>query len=434
MQYNTEIFIEKARLKHGDKYDYSKVEYTGSRKKVIIICPEHGEFRQEPVSHLRGCGCKECACPVYDTDKFISKANIIHGNKYYYSLVEYSHGDNEIDIICPIHGAFKQKAKHHLRGHGCNLCRYNIPDKDTFLDEANKIHGCKYDYSRVSFNLSQDKITIICPDHGNFEQTVRSHLDGHGCHKCGYIQANSCKKNVGTTNEFLKRARLKHGDKYDYSKVEYTGSSNKVTIICPEHGEFEQRPDGHLAGHGCASCGAILPRDRTYDKKEHQLIEGEERKYCKHCDEWLELSSFSKCKKEWDGLQYRCKECTAIYRKKNRLSLNKKLAERRKDPEVKLINNIRTRVRQALKGTPKESTTMNLVGCSIETLREHLESQFAEGMTWDNHRTHGWHIDHIRPCSSFDLSDPEQQKECFHYTNLQPLWWWENLEKGDKIL
>ena len=75
-----------------------------------------------------------------------------------------------------------------------------------------------------------------------------------------------------------------------------------------------------------------------------------------------------------------------------------------------------------------------LLGCSIEHARKHLESQFREGMKWDNHGKYGWHIDHIIPCASFDLTDPEQQKKCFNYKNLQPLWWHENLSKGSKIL
>jgi hypothetical protein len=82
----------------------------------------------------------------------------------------------------------------------------------------------------------------------------------------------------------------------------------------------------------------------------------------------------------------------------------------------------------------KSSNTINLLGCSLEEARKHLESQFKEGMTWENHGNKGWHIDHIRPCASFDLTDIEQQRDCFNYKNLQPLWWNENLSKGDKWL
>lgn len=89
------------------------------------------------------------------------------------------------------------------------------------------------------------------------------------------------------------------------------------------------------------------------------------------------------------------------------------------------------RIRDILKGKKKSSTTLKLLGCSIAEAKRHLESQFKAGMTWENHEIDGWHIDHIRPCASFDLSDPIQQKECFHYTNLQPLWAKDNLAKSD---
>jgi hypothetical protein len=91
-----------------------------------------------------------------------------------------------------------------------------------------------------------------------------------------------------------------------------------------------------------------------------------------------------------------------------------------------------SRINEVVKGLSKSARTMELVGCSPEELRAHLEAQFTEGMTWDNYGYRGWHIDHIKPCASFDLTDPEQQRQCFHYTNLQPLWAEENMRKGRK--
>lgn len=93
---------------------------------------------------------------------------------------------------------------------------------------------------------------------------------------------------------------------------------------------------------------------------------------------------------------------------------------------------LRARIRVVLKKNKKIDTTIHLIGCSVGELRKHLESQFQGGMLWENYGRYGWHIDHIRPCASFDLSDPEQQKACFHYTNLQPLWAFDNLSKGAK--
>jgi hypothetical protein len=86
----------------------------------------------------------------------------------------------------------------------------------------------------------------------------------------------------------------------------------------------------------------------------------------------------------------------------------------------------------AINGRNKSAKTQDLLGCSIEDLKKHLEASFEPGMTWDNWQHDGWHIDHIRPCASFDLTDPGQQRQCFHYTNLQPLWAADNIRKGAK--
>jgi hypothetical protein len=106
----------------------------------------------------------------------------------------------------------------------------------------------------------------------------------------------------------------------------------------------------------------------------------------------------------------------------------RKLYER--DPSARIPDNLRTRIRKSLteQGAYKTATTEALLGCSIAQCRVHLEKQFQDGMSWDNYGE--WHIDHIRPCASFDLLDPEQQAQCFHYTNLQPLWAVDNLRKG----
>jgi hypothetical protein len=101
---------------------------------------------------------------------------------------------------------------------------------------------------------------------------------------------------------------------------------------------------------------------------------------------------------------------------------------------VKIVNNLRNRVRLALKHNGKSNNTMKLIGCTVVELKQHLQLKFKDGMSWENYGLRGWHIDHIIPCAAFDLSIEEEQKKCFNYTNLQPLWWHENLSKSDKIL
>lgn len=106
------------------------------------------------------------------------------------------------------------------------------------------------------------------------------------------------------------------------------------------------------------------------------------------------------------------------------------------DIEFKIKENLRSRLSSAIRNQSAKKTakTFDLIGCSIQYFIQYIEAQFKECMTWDNHGLYGWHIDHIRPCSSFDLTDPEQQKQCFHYTNLQPLWAEDNLKKSDKYI
>lgn len=115
------------------------------------------------------------------------------------------------------------------------------------------IHDNRYNYSRVKYKTLRDKVCIICPTHGEFWQTPESHINKKsGCHKCG-IESRSKKRSLGK-EEFVSRSILKHGSKYDYSKVEYKNRLKKVCIICPIHGEFWQIPENHFNGHGCAAC------------------------------------------------------------------------------------------------------------------------------------------------------------------------------------
>jgi hypothetical protein len=114
---------------------------------------------------------------------------------------------------------------------------------------------------------------------------------------------------------------------------------------------------------------------------------------------------------------------------KNRIYANTKYHN---DLNYRLVRLLRGRIWKALKRNSKYSTSLELLGCSIEELKTYLEKQFVEDMNWQNYGQ--WHIDHIKPCSSFDLANPEQQKICFHYTNLQPLWAKDNIKKSDKTI
>lgn len=326
-------FIEKAILKHGEKYSYPAFEFKNSKEKITIICPEHGEFKQNLYAHLKGQGCPLCSCKRhgYNTEKFIAEAKEKFGDKFDYSKTEYvnkrtkvcitckdiisednPNGEfwqlpfhhlnsvtgmpsnrvsgreypkltdedkiksatnkfiikaknifhNKIDFsktiytgsmqksifICPEHGEFSAVPGSILSGHGCPKCgKTGKLSVDEFKEKAMKIHGDKFDYRKVNFNNSNDNVVIICPEHGDFSQNVTHHLQGHGCPKCA-------KNKPLTTEEFIVRSKKVHDDKYDYSKTEYRRTNDKVCIICPEHGEFWQTPNSHLNGQGCPLC------------------------------------------------------------------------------------------------------------------------------------------------------------------------------------
>lgn len=145
-------FILKAQGTHGNKYDYSKVNYVNSSTKVTITCSIHGDFEQRPASHVYGIGCKLCGMIknalnlTSSTEKFIEKANRIHNHIYDYSKTVYIHSEQHVIIICSIHGEFQQSAQSHLQSHGCKRCgiiRTTSKRKhsdDAFIEKANIIH------------------------------------------------------------------------------------------------------------------------------------------------------------------------------------------------------------------------------------------------------------------------------------------------------
>ena len=265
----TADFIRRGREVHGDKYDYSKAVYESAISKITIICPTHGEFQQRPANHYIGRGCRECGGNKPLTVKrFIERAIEKHGNRYDYSNVEFAGVESKIKIICPEHGEFTQRVMVHLKGFNCPSCgRESTAQKlnysqDRFIKDSQVTQGNKYDYSQVEYINAQSKVKILCPEHGVFEQRPANHIRGIGCSKCSDLIAGE--KRRLTTEEFIEEAKLIHGAKYDYSKVVYTTFHDKVEIVCPEHGAFWQSAVNHVKGNksGCPGC-AISGFDQT---------------------------------------------------------------------------------------------------------------------------------------------------------------------------
>lgn len=210
------MFIENAKKIHGSKYDYSKVIYENRKTRVTISCPEHGDFEQTPDSHLRGSGCPKCAAAKikeaaknfsppqlhnestrWDTSRFIKEAKAVHGSKYDYSKVRYINTHTKVTIVCPKHGEFEQKPNAHVNNRrGCRKCSHDLfsanlsMDNNSFIVKAKKLHGDKYDYSKVQYVDTYAKVTIVCLEHGEFEQSPTHHLQGMGCSKCNSVSSN----------------------------------------------------------------------------------------------------------------------------------------------------------------------------------------------------------------------------------------------------
>ena len=191
-----EEFLKHCHDVHGDKYDYSETVYVRSIEKIKIKCKKHGDFTQLPSSHLFGRGCPGC------------KRERIGGLKRL--------------------------------------------DQSVFIERCCKVHREKYDYARVVFRSIDRKVEIGCPSHGFFFQKAQSHLNGSGCAKCGMKKCAGHNKH--TLEQFVIKARLAHGGFYDYSKVLYKSRKHKVEITCPLHGPFWQRPEDHIKGSGCSAC------------------------------------------------------------------------------------------------------------------------------------------------------------------------------------
>jgi ssDNA-binding Zn-finger/Zn-ribbon topoisomerase 1 len=263
-------FLKRARKIHGSKYRYDEASYVNMSTPIPVTCPVHGVFAMVPKNHIR----QEHGCPVCGRERavmkkrmtfdgFVRRARQAHGKKYRYDEASYESLNARLTITCPEHGPFTQRGADHIAGHGCPLCgrasttaRRRVPF-DEFVRRAREIHGKKYQYDKASYESLETKLTITCPEHGAFTQQGGSHLSGRGCPVCG--RENTTAKGRTPFSEFVRRAREIHGKKYRYDEASYESLSAKLTITCPEHGEFTQQGDSHLSGRGCPVCA----RERT---------------------------------------------------------------------------------------------------------------------------------------------------------------------------
>ncbi len=210
----TEEFIERCSKLHNNKYDYSLTKYVNKHKPISIICPEHGIFESTPQSHFfKKVGCKECSGRVTNTEEFIKKSSYVHNNKYDYSLVEYSGSKKKVKIICPEHGEFEQIANYHLTGCGCITCGgKNEKTNKEFIELSKSIHSDLYDYSLIEYKNNRTRVKIICKKHGEFKQIPYSHTGGSGCPTCNMSKGEKEIKNYLDNNNIKHKREKKFND------------------------------------------------------------------------------------------------------------------------------------------------------------------------------------------------------------------------------
>lgn len=212
-------------------------------------------------SHLRGglsTKCKQCQTQSVASflrhKDFPKLAREVHGDRYDYSKVVYHNNRKLVIIVCPHHGQFTQTPKNHLKGHGCPRCGSSLLSLNDFITQSQKKHDNRYGYDLVNYTTGDVPVSIICPVHGPYSQVPYDHMRGAGCKACVLDTRRL------TTIDFVTRAAERHNGRYDYSKTVYCSSSlDPVCVICRQHGEFWQRPDAHLyAGHGCPQCPTVI--------------------------------------------------------------------------------------------------------------------------------------------------------------------------------
>lgn len=316
-----EQFLEEIKKVHGNTYIYDNSVYTGSKNFIEIECREHGIFHQKASNHLSGRGCQECGREHVgnllrsNTEEFIVKSKLIHGDLYGYDRVYYRTNTTKVEIYCDKHGYFEMIPSSHLNGFGCQKCGnenkvvWNKKTLDKFIEELRLIHGDTYDYCLSDYMDVMTPINIICHKHGLFKQIPSSHLRGSGCYHCS-IEKTGFK--LRTDETFIEASILKYGNIFGYKKVDYVNCRTPVLIKCLKHGYFSQTPIEHINGLvGCVDCKntkstgenmimTFLDNNFLFYKKEKTFKE------CRHINMLkfdFYLSNYNLCI-EFDGKQH----------------------------------------------------------------------------------------------------------------------------------
>lgn len=329
--YTQEEFESLCNKVHDNKYDYSKVLYGGMDDRIEVICKRHGSFFLRAQDHYyQSHGCSQCyiedkrisnlnshesqisrkfngnitlvdgagftvlrdtltfncgihgdyrsqvasvkSSPVGNCqgcktllagEEFITKSKLVHKDKYLYHAEDYISSRAMMKIYCTVHKEhFMQRPSAHAQGQGCPKCgeldrkETSSKDQDVFIKECKDTHGDKYDYTKTLYTLAHNKVTVTCPDHGDFTITPNNHINGGGCAPCGKLAYTYNKE------KFIDESKRLYPDRLDYSKTDFVDRFTKTTMRCIDHNhEFQIKPIQHLGdssgNFGCEHCGKI---------------------------------------------------------------------------------------------------------------------------------------------------------------------------------
>lgn len=333
----TEDFIKRAIEIHGDKYDYSQVNFINSNTKVSIICKIHGEFLQKASSHInQKAGCPKCGNNLKKTlVEFIEEANKIHNNRYDYSLVNYINKKTNIKIICKIHGVFLQTPGSHIaQKSNCPKCNFEITrirltkTNEQFIKEAIKIHGNKYDYKYVQYVNGYKKVKIKCPKHNIFEQVAKTHLQGHGCPKCNYNGYSKRQIKWLEYISFRDNIKIQHAENEGEYKIENIGNVDGFSLQANTvfefhgslwHGENRLFKREDINPISCKTYGELYDKTIERDNKIKEL--GYNLVVCWEYD-WIKfIKNIKLIQKKWRTYKNElfCKDCNQRFKTKKNL-------------------------------------------------------------------------------------------------------------------
>ena len=245
--------------------DHSKVVYVNNKKKIIVGCPSHGDFQTTPNRYWSGQGCSVCGGNIKLTQQeATAKCEAAHPENDH-SKVVYTGNKKKITVGCLQHGDFQITPNTYWRGTGCAKCAIEASAARQTLSQEEATAKCEAahpenDHSQVVYTRNKKKITVGCPEHGDFQTTPDRYWRGHGCAECA-IEASAARQTL-SQEEATAKCEAAHPEN-DHSKVVYVNSSTKIIVGCSQHGEFEMTPSGYWSGRNCPRCASNASKDNV---------------------------------------------------------------------------------------------------------------------------------------------------------------------------